>query len=439
MNIRSKPRAPGARRSLWSALVGPGVALAAAVAAPAQEVAPRTSGAPTEPAAMLVQLADGRWLGAEPVAIDATAVTVRPAAVATAAGGGSDALRIPRDEVVGLHLRPARPSGPARVLLAGGDELRGRVGAGDSAGDTLALVSPVLGRLQVPLDRLARIEFVARTAGAAERDLALPADAEFAEALFRPARRGFDRTLGELHAVLEDAVRFQAARDETPRRVSFDELAAIALAGGYGREDEPDARLLSRAGDSLGVGLEGADERHVTVVLEGGQRAMLDWSDLASLAPRRAGLTFLADLPPDRREERSYFGGRAQPPLYPHRADRAATGGPLSAAGRSFVSGLGCHAYSALSWRAPDGASALVGAVAIDDSVAALGVRPQVDVRVEVDGAERFRATDLAPGVLRSLGRIAVRPGQRVALIVDFGEGLDIGDRVDWLGVAFVR
>jgi hypothetical protein len=102
--------------------------------------------------------------------------------------------------------------------------------------------------------------------------------------------------------------------------------------------------------------------------------------------------------------------------------------------------GLGVHARSALAWRVPEGVRALTGMVAVDDSALGLPVRGAVAVTIRQTDEVLLRIDELAAGTPpRALGRLAVRPGATLRLEVDFGPGLDLGDRVDWLGLTFLE
>ncbi|MCK5943338.1 MAG: hypothetical protein KAI24_15260, partial [Planctomycetes bacterium] len=81
-----------------------------------------------------------------------------------------------------------------------------------------------------------------------------------------------------------------------------------------------------------------------------------------------------------------------------------------------------------------DGATHLRTAVAFDDSVAELPLRAHAVARLLRNDRVVFEVEDLAPGQPpRDAGLQVVEPGDTITLEVDFGEGRDLGDRVDWL------
>ena len=121
-------------------------------------------------------------------------------------------------------------------------------------------------------------------------------------------------------------------------------------------------------------------------------------------------------------------------PVHRWRGDRSAVGGELLARGRVYGRGLGVHSMSRLTYTAPVGATHFRAAVALDDSVRLLPVRAHVEVRVLHNDREIFTADDLGVGQpVRDVGQHVVTAGDTITLEVAFGEGRDLGDRVDWL------
>lgn len=316
----------------------------------------------------------------------------------------------------------------ASVWLAGGDVLYGAIVGGDAAGDRLEFLSPVLGRVALPVDRVAAV-----AAPDCREPLALTLPAGVAEGLFRRAAIGFDLVAGSLHQFGDQGVRF-APEGVEPRWFGAHDFAALRIADPTPRAVPPRCDLLTRAGDRLGVRVRAFTADGVQCELENGALAVVRLGDLACLAFRGVG-TFLSDLAPIEVTEHGYDGEV----VLPWAADRSALGGPLQAGGHAYRKGLGVHSQSRLVFRAPADAQSFWTRVAIDDSVGTLNVRPDCDVRVVVDGKVRFEKKGLAPAAGPvAIGPFAVAPGASVALEVDFGRGRDLGDRVDWLLPLFV-
>lgn len=377
---------------------------------------------------------DGGFVRGRPVGLDAKAGSLR-----FLAAGATEPTTIPLDEVVGIAGRAPRVAGvDAVVRLVGGDELRGELGAGDASGETLVVRSPVLGPVSVRVDRLQWIVFPDRLGDDPIQGFSLPDGVEEDEAVFVPARRGFDMVVGLVHRFREDGLLFQPRGQDEPLVYARSALAGFALRGGDDRAEPANAVLLTAAGDRLRVDWTGLEDGAFTFRLESGEDVTLRPTEVASVFPLGAGRTHLSDLPVVEARERSWFDDDG-PPLWPYRLDRAVGGAPLRAGDLGFAKGIGVHARSALAWKVPEGAEALVGLVALDDSTLELPVRGAVIVRVRQGDEVLFEHEVATAGRLVPLGRLPVEPGQTLRLEVDFGAGLDLADRADWLGVTFVQ
>ena len=93
-----------------------------------------------------------------------------------------------------------------------------------------------------------------------------------------------------------------------------------------------------------------------------------------------------------------------------------------------------------LTYRVPDGFEKFHARVGIDDRVLETGVRGHAEVSVR-----QGEKVIWGPAVVRSaepaqnLGVLKVEPGQLLTLVVDFGDGWFLGDRVNWLTPVFLR
>jgi hypothetical protein len=387
---------------------------------------------PGEGAAALL-LEDGSFVPGVPVGFEPE----RGVLLWAESGAGSPRRELRWAQVVALS-GPAAQAAPEAALLrlVGGDEYRGEILGGDPAGESVLLRSAVLGERGLRIDRLQSIAF--GPAGAAVL-FEVPADVEEDEALFVPARRGFDLVVGMLHRFGPEGVLFEARGETQPRLRPYAALAGFALRGG----EEPDAPavtlLTTSAGDRIGVRGLGFEAGSWTFELEDGSALRLRQAEVTSLTPLGPGRRFLSDQEVIEAREHPFFDADALP-LLPFRRDRSVDGGALRAGGLGFGKGLGVHARSALAWRVPEGVRALTGMVAVDDSALGLPVRGAVAVTIRQNDEVLLRIDELAAGTPpRALGRLAVRPGATLRLEVDFGPGLDLGDRVDWLGLTFLE
>ena len=172
---------------------------------------------------------------------------------------------------------------------------------------------------------------------------------------------------------------------------------------------------------------------------EGGEILRLPAAAVALLLVDDGRLLFLSDLVPTRVVEGSRFGddlGLA----WPHRGDRAASGGALVAAGSACARGIGAHAPSTLGWTLDGTWKELRGSVAVDDSTLRLSVRGSVVFRVLVDGEKRWESPLMRGGdAPLAFPPIALGKAQALVLEADGGGDGFIADRADWLELVLSR
>ncbi|MBL9079509.1 MAG: NPCBM/NEW2 domain-containing protein [Planctomycetes bacterium] len=336
--------------------------------------------------------------------------------------------RIGADELVAVHGAAAKVVELPALHAPDGDVVYGQLVGGDANGDTVELQSPVLGRQEFRIDRVAAI------AAAGVRDpLRLHLPDGVAEAIFLRAGVGHDMLAGALHRCGDTGVLFAPDGADAPRWFAPQSFVALRIADPTERRAAPAAWLTTRTGDRLAVALRRWTEAAVQLELDGGAVVDLRVADLACLCFTAAG-TFASDLVPTEVTE----SGIDAEVLYPWQRDRSVLGDPLVVGGRSHAKGLGVHSRSRLVFAVPADAAFVWTRVGLDDAGLAAGVAAEVDVRVLVDGAVKFEQRGLRAGRPRDSGLLPVRAGQTVAFEVDCGRGRDVGDRVDWLSPVFL-
>ncbi len=348
--------------------------------------------------------------------------------IGTAADGfevrdGARTERITSAELLAVRGGPAVAPELLRVELVGGDTLYGAVAGGDENGDFVELLSPVLGKRRVAIDRLQAVV----QPGVHPGDQLVPEGVD--EVLFLPTARGFDLVAGTLYRFGPEGVQFQPEGRDQPLWYRPDKISSLRLRGGFPPETAAQVTLLTRTADRLGASLQRCTAEGVELALEDGEAVLLRWLDVACLVFGQ-DVAHLSDLAPTEVVERGFAGG----PVLGWRRDRSVVGGELVAKQRSYGRGLGGHGLCRLTFVAPAGAAKFRAAVAFDDSAGALPIQPHAVARVSRNGELLFEAPDLRPGQApRAVGPLEVAPGDKITLEVDFGEGRDLGDRVDWL------
>ncbi len=336
--------------------------------------------------------------------------------------------RVAAGELLAVNGTGAKIVDLPTACLSGGEVVRGAIAGGDATGDHLELLSPVLGRVSIAVDRIAAL-----AAAGVARPLLLELPDGVGEALYLRAQVGYDLVAGTLHQFGEQGVKFQPASGEA-RWYAATDFVALRIADAAPRAAPAPAQLVTRTGDRLGVTVRSFTAKTVQCELEGGALVELRLPDLACLSFAGVG-TFLSDLEPSEVAESGFEGDV----VYPWQRDHSALGGPLLVGGRTHGKGLGVHSRSRLSFVVPQGCERFWTRVGLDDSAAEMRVQANADVRVLVNGKLVFERTGLAAGQApQDTGALPVRPGDTLTLEADFGRGREIGDRVDWLSPVFL-
>jgi len=393
----------------------------------------------------LLSRIDGSQVAGRPVALRGHAKARR-----LLLESGDRQVEVPLVEILGLHGPAPRVLAPVAAYLAGGDELKGELRGGDEAGESFLLDSAVLGPRRVLVDRMQTLVFLARARGAGPDEFRIAADAPYDEALFRKAGRGFDVVGGELERFAAEGIQFVATGRSVPRLHKSDKLTGMACRGAVDVAQPGDWLLVTSAGDRLRVALLKVTPAALVFRTEFGE-VTLPQARVAALSLRASSRRYLSDLVPQRVSEAGSQDGLDPAPLFTYRRDKTVSGGRsptgrspsdgfLVVGGRTYAKGLGVHSRCTLTYRVPPGMHHFYARVAIDDEVASLGVKGDADASVRLGGKLLFTAKALHCGQApRSVGVLAVTPGALLTLEVDFGKGLFLGDRVDWLSAVFLR
>ncbi len=141
---------------------------------------------------------------------------------------------------------------------------------------------------------------------------------------------------------------------------------------------------------------------------------------------RMAGsrLVYLSDLKPAHVETRGILHKPAEMKL-----DRSAAGAMISLDGRQYEKGLGVKAYTEVVYDLEGEFATFVATVGMDDAVRPRG---RASVRVLGDGKMLFQIENLTGEQRSQLIRIDVAGVQKLTVITDFGDAVDLSDHVDW-------
>jgi NPCBM/NEW2 domain len=291
------------------------------------------------------------------------------------------------------------------------------------------------GDLKLPLEAMSALRFVVdepATSGGGQRnafDTALAEPDAAHDRLFVLHDGRLQSVAGALESLDDQQAVFVWQGKSRP--VPRSRLFGIVLA----QTGEPfDATGLCRAvladGTSAWGQLVGLQDDRLTLRLHGQTTLEMPWSAVARLDVRSRRVVFLSDQDPLESQERAIVTL-----TMPWRRDHSVSGGPIRIGDRSFESGLGVHARSRLVF-APGGR--------FDTFAATIGIDAETEGKgdcvfvVQGDDKELLRTRVRGADPPRDV-HLDIAGVQRLTLLVEPGEGLDLADHADWADARFIR
>lgn len=329
-----------------------------------------------------------------------------------------------RIEVTPAASSPARPAAIIE-LRGGGKLLASGVTLGDdkcrvewSAGDPLAL--------PIDLVRAIRLDLAAPSP---DFDKALTTPSAELDRIFLKDEMGKLSSLtGLIESLTAEQLTFETGGQT--RTVSRARLFGIVVAQ-PAAADSTARCLVSLVDGSLlgGESLALAGDK-ATLSLAGGGQAVLPWSAVSRVVLRSNRVAFLSDLKPVSEEQQALVTLPR-----PAQRDKNVLAKPLTIGTKTFEKGLGVHARSSLSFAAEGKWDTLAATIGLD---AAAGGKGDCVFSVLADGQPLFsrRLTGSDPPQDIS---VAIAGREQITLLVEPGEGLDLGDLADWCDVRFIK
>jgi hypothetical protein len=157
---------------------------------------------------------------------------------------------------------------------------------------------------------------------------------------------------------------------------------------------------------------------------------VIPWDAVQSISVKSNRLVFLSDEKP--------VDAQVKPIVAiarPWQADKGVLGGPLTLAGRAYEKGLGVASRTELTFQQPTGFDGFAATIGLDASAAGRGNCVFV---VRADGKEVYRKAMDGKTPPQEI-RVNTAGAQRVALVVEPGEDLDLSDHADWCDARFLK
>ncbi len=327
---------------------------------------------------------------------------------------------------------PSPAQAPCDVFLSNGSTLRAQEATFD--GQTFTVKCAEADPLAIPLAsvrgvRLGAIPGTAPGAVSPPFEASIAQDEAKLDELFAISEGTVQAVRGGLQAVAADEVRF--IWNDAERKLPRAKVYGFVLAHKSERLDHTGQCLVHlKDGSSLWATVKGMENGRLALRVGDKLELARPWDAVCRLDVRSSRCAFLSDLDPIEvvQEPLVTYAG-------PWRRDRNVLGQPLTLGKAVYEKGLGVHSRCRLSY-ALDGKFDLFAAtVGIDASTGGKGDCVFV---VLADGKELFRkpmrGADAAADV-----RVKVAGAQRLTLLVDWGDDLDLADRADWCDARVIR
>jgi hypothetical protein len=326
---------------------------------------------------------------------------------------------------------PANPRPDVWVYLTGDEKLFGRL---DSIGEeSLKIVTPWRDVLNVPLTRIVGIHqaLVDRKESAESFAKRLKARGSEDLLLARTKEGEVIAIAGVLEGSENERLLFRY--QGKTRKLPIDACEGVVMAARPDPAAADDPRSTFSLPNGVSVtgkwkSIEGAVWK---VESPWGQEINLPAPSVMGVKCRGGRVTYLSDLNPTKVEETAFFNRK-----FGWKRDTNLVGEPIKIDGQIYDRGIAVHSRSSLTYDLNGRYATFEALVGFDE---AAGGKGRVECKVLADGKEIYTNPDLradGPPVKLSL---PVTGAEQLQLVVDFGKGQDIGDRLIWANARVYR
>jgi hypothetical protein len=331
----------------------------------------------------------------------------------------------------------AAVSGPAAKFmlhLVGGDRVGGEPVKVES--DKLAWKNAAVGELLIPLSRV----------GAMTKSGQSAPDLSGTRAEDVVTLSNGDAVRGIVTALAGDRVQVKTGGADEPVAVPLDSVVSVRFAttgGGPkpmtspGKDREYRVRLAD--GSSLvGASVSLAGDKLLLAIGAGGEPRPVPLASVAGIEQVNGPVSWLTSRQPADDVQVPFVSAPGSTgPAWPTRTDGLDVAGqPIVVDGRTFTRALAVHAYSRVTYPLDGSFKAFRTRYGLNDSL----VRADVTVRIKVGEKVVHEAKNVKPGVLSPVVAVDLpADAKALTLEVDYGQGIDVEDRLNWIEPALLR
>jgi hypothetical protein len=316
----------------------------------------------------------------------------------------------------------------AHLHLVSGDVIPARVEVGE--GDKLLASGPWVEKFPVKTRELAALVMPA-----ALKDKEILKDV--LAALRRPGRRhdtvflpNGDLSEGSFEGLTRNGLRLKSSLGPQLQEFKLADVAAVVFAELRPWSPPEDMYFVAEmagggrvSGSPVSLAGDGLEWKTLS-----GARLKLTASTVGAIRVRNGRVTFLSEAQPSAVDETPFVEGL--PFVWKWRADRDVFGKPLVLGGVAFGRGLGVAAGTRLTYELDGKYRRFKAAAGVCDSAAPGG---KTAFKVLVDDKEVFSANPLLTRGARPVPvDVSVEKAAKLTLVIDFGDGSDLGDIGGW-------
>ncbi len=373
------------------------------------------------------QEAQIRTLAGESLSGSITALDDQQLTVATVGGPRV----VPTKDLLGVAF-PARESGAAtpKAWVTLKDESQLLADSYTVMGTEAQVTLPSGITLVIPTRLIAHVRFREQNSVAAAQWAEFVKSDRAADLLVVRKKEALDFHSGVIREVTDDVIQFEL-EGETLRvkRTKADGL----IYHDSGRTPLGATRgiMTDAAGSQWHLASLQLDGENLRLRTAAGVEITQPLGSVARIDFSQGNLQYLSELKPEAVNWTPYFGeakvSSAAQLFFQPRMDRSPDDGPLRLGGNTYNKGIAAHSRAELTYRLPDKFRSFQALAGIDDRL-----RPAGNIRLTIFGDDRqlFDETLSGKDAPRPL-ELDITGVNRLKLIVDFGDDLDLGDWLD--------
>jgi hypothetical protein len=321
------------------------------------------------------------------------------------------------------------PAAGGYVLLANGNRIRAT--AHLATQEALRVHSELLGRLELPLERIQAVTLGSMSDSASRERLEKKLLAKDRKQDVVVLTNG-DEVAGTFMGLDEDLIRMDRPTGATTiPRASVRAIAFSSDLISFPKAKEFHAEMILADGSELGVLEAELSGMNIRGLAAFGREFSFPLEQLVAMEFRNGRVTYLSDLEPTAYRHTPYLSLS-----YPYQRDRSATGGNMVLRGQSFRKGLGMRSRSEISYGLAAKHRRFEAYAGIDDDTAGQG---SVVFRVLLDDHEVWQSGVVAGQAAPKRVQVDITNAKQLTLAVEFGALGGVQDHADWADARLVE